>query len=81
MTNSIDILKPEQKQKAIKAIIDYFATERDEELGVIAAEEFLDMFLDLVGNDVYNKALDDFNLQFKNRLEDIFVDLDTTLRK
>lgn len=52
-------LSPEQKKKLQEEIIYFFQEERDEELGIIGAETVLDFFLDVLGDTIYNKALDD----------------------
>lgn len=39
------ILTPEQKQKLTQGIIEYFETERNEKLGVIAATELLELLV------------------------------------
>lgn len=56
---SWDLLPKEQKRLAVKEIIDFFGNERGEEIGVIAAESILDMFLQKVGLDLYNKGVED----------------------
>lgn len=55
-------LSPEQKKKLQEEIIYFFQEERDEELGIIGAETVLDFFLDVLGETIYNKALDDVKL-------------------
>jgi uncharacterized protein (DUF2164 family) len=74
-------LSPAQKQKAISEIIGFFATERDQEIGVIAAEEVLDMLLETAGADIYNKGVDDTKTLLKKRLEEVEIDIDATLKK
>ena len=51
-------LSSEQRRK-LEEIIYFFQEERDEELGIIGAETVLDFFLDVLGEIIYNKALDD----------------------
>lgn len=55
-------LSPEQRKKLQEEIIYFFQEERDEELGIIGAETVLDFFLDVLGETIYNKALDDVKL-------------------
>lgn len=69
-------LKPEEKKKFINEIQQYFYEERDEEIGIIAAEKVLNFFLDNLGNVIYNKALDESRIWFSRRLEDISLDFD-----
>jgi len=42
-----DLISKEQREESIKKIIDFFQTERDEEIGMIAADEILNHFLQL----------------------------------
>ena len=52
-------LSIEQRKKLQEEIICFFKEERDEELGIIGADTILDFFLDVLGETIYNKALDD----------------------
>ena len=76
-----DILTDEERKHALDEIIGYFATERNEEMGVIAAGELLDMFLRTTGNTLYNHALDDVRPLLEKNLATTLLDIDTTLRK
>lgn len=76
-----DILSDEERKHAIDEIIGYFATERGEEMGVIAAGELLDMFLRTTGGAIYNHALDDLHPLLEKNLATTLLDIDTDLRK
>lgn len=76
-----DILSDEKRKHAIDEIIGYFATERGEEIGVIAAGELLDMFLRTTGGAIYNHALDDLHPLLEKNLATTLLDIDTDLRK
>jgi uncharacterized protein (DUF2164 family) len=65
-----DILTPETKEKAVKEIMGYFLDERNEEMGIIAAEDILDFFLQNTGKYVYNKAIDDAKGLLLKQLEE-----------
>ncbi len=52
-------LPKEQKDAWIREVQRFFAEERGEEIGALAAETLLDMMLELIGPAVYNKALSD----------------------
>lgn len=67
-------LKAEEKKRLIEGIQDFFYEERNEEIGIIAAEKALDFFLSGVGKLIYNKALDESKIWFYRRLEDISLD-------
>lgn len=76
-----DMVSKERRKDAIKKIVDYFTAERDEELGVIAAEEILDFFLQTIGGDIYNKALDDMRPILEQEYENMLLNADISLRK
>ena len=67
-------LSKEEKRKLISEIQTFFHEERDEELGVIAAETVLDFMMENIGKYAYNKALDDAKGWFQQRLEDLYID-------
>lgn len=76
-----DVLSAEERQTAINEIIGYFATERNEEMGVIAAGDLLDLFLRTTSGAIYNHALDDVRPLLEKSLTTTLLDIDTTLRK
>jgi len=81
MKKSFDLLTPKQRQAAIKRVIDYFATERDEKIGVVAAEGVLDMFLDEIGKELFNSGVKEAKKLFKTRLEDMGIEMDLLLKE
>lgn len=81
MKKSFDLLTPKQRQTAIKRVIDYFSTERDERIGVIAAEEVLDMFLDEIGGELFNKGVKETKKLIETRMEDLSVETDLLLKE
>lgn len=62
-------LSLEQRKKLQEDIIYFFQEERDEKLGIIGAETVLDFFLDVLGETIYNKALDDAKLWLTRIIE------------
>ncbi len=76
-----DKLTEERRQQSINEIITFFKESRDETIGVIAAEDVLDFFLQTVAKDIYNKGIDDSKKLLNDRLADLQVDLDTLLDK
>ncbi|RKD33916.1 DUF2164 domain-containing protein [Thermohalobacter berrensis] len=70
----------EEKNKLLKEIQDFFYEERDEEIGIIAAEKILDFYIENLGTIIYNKALDDARVWFNKRLEDIEIDYNMLYR-
>ena len=52
------LLTQEERKVAIDAIIGYFYSERKEEIGIIAAEDVLDFFLQNIGVKIFNNGLE-----------------------
>lgn len=69
-------LTHEEKTALIKEIQRFFAEEKGEAIGIIAAENLLDFFIESLGRKIYNKALDDARIWFAKRLEMVEVDYD-----
>lgn len=76
-----DLLTEEQRNSAIKDIIDFYQTELDEEIGIIAAGELLDMFLQTSGIFLYNKGVEDSKELLKSKIEELTIDIEATLKK
>ncbi|MDG1105903.1 MAG: DUF2164 family protein [Cyclobacteriaceae bacterium] len=72
-------LSEEERKSVIEDLILFFENERDEKIGIIAAEEVLNFFLMSVGNKLYNKGIDDAKKVLKNRYEELQFDLDDLL--
>lgn len=73
---SWDVLTEEQRKKYIKEIIAYFQDERGEEIGIIAAEQILDFFLEHIGIEIHNTALRKAQDVLKKKIEDIDIEID-----
>jgi len=71
-----DLITDEQRKKAIDEIIAHFLDERDEEIGVVAAGEFLDFFLRLIGENIQRTTMDMSKKWFTEQLENLSVDFD-----
>ena len=71
----------EEKQILLKEIQNFFYEERKEQIGIIAAENMLDFFIENLGNRIYNKALDDAKVWFSKRMEDVGIDNDLLYRQ
>lgn len=69
-------LSEEQRKSAIDALILFFEQERDEKIGVLAAEQLLDFFLQSSGSALYNKGISDAKETLEKRFEDLQYDLD-----
>lgn len=81
MKRKWDFLSKQKKDSLIREIITYFKEEKDEDIGVIAAENLLDFFLENTGETIYNKAVEDCKTQIKKNFENIEVDLDMLTNK
>ena len=69
-------LTDEEKEMAKKELILFFDKERGEKIGVIAAEEILNFFLQSVGPKLYNKGVLDAKKAIGSRMEEMLFDLD-----
>jgi len=69
-------LTDEEKDLAKKELILFFENERDEKIGIIAAEEIINFFLQSVGSKLYNKGVNDAKKAIENRMEELKFDLD-----
>jgi uncharacterized protein (DUF2164 family) len=76
-----DLISDEKRKKSIGEIINFFKNERDEEIGMIAAESILDHFLQTVGVQLYNKGIEDSIHFLKERFDSIEIDMGALLKK
>lgn len=74
---AVPILSPEKREKLKNDIIEYFSTERDIDLGIIAAEEVLEFFLKMLNNEIYNLAIEDSKKIIRQGSENIIANVDT----
>lgn len=71
-----DGLTNEEKESAKQELITFFEKERDEKIGIVAAEEIINFFLQSLGNKLYNKGIADAKKAIENRMEELNYDLD-----
>ena len=76
-----DLISKAKREYCINEIIRFFQSERDEMIGVIAAEEILDFFLQTTGGEIYNKGVEDSKEVLKGRFLDLELDLDLLINK
>ncbi len=76
-----DILSEEKKKGALDAIMAFFQDEWGQSIGVIAAEQVLDLVMGGTFADIYNKGVVDAQKVLGERIADMNVDLDSLLRK
>jgi len=67
----LNLLTKDGKKLCLEEIITYFDKERDEQIGLVAAEDILDFFLQILGNEIYNSAVDDVKNILKKQLENL----------
>lgn len=76
-----DLLTKPERKRVSEEIIRFFKEERDEEIGMIAAEEVLDFFLKSSALFIYSKGIEDSKILLQKRFEDISIDLDVMQEK
>lgn len=78
---SWDLITDEKRKAVVKEIIYFFEKERNETIGVIAAESILDFMLQSLAPHIYNKGVED-SLQFiKEHLEILGPEMEALLKK
>lgn len=76
-----DPLSKERRAGLLREIITYFKATHDQEIGMLAAEDILDFFLQTIGSDLYRKAIDDTRNVVRQNAENLDVDLDLLMHK
>ena len=74
-----DLLDEAQKKPCIDELIRYFEIERGEQIGVIAAQNVLDCFLEVAGKELYNMGVKDAQKGVQQKVEDLQFELDSLL--
>lgn len=72
MDSKIKIEK-NKREEMINMVKDYFANERDEDLGDLAAGLILDFFIEELGPDIYNQGVNDAHTYIKDKVDDLFA--------
>lgn len=70
-TDRIKLTK-ETKEKAIQEIREYFASERNEEIGNLAGEIILDFITEKIGSYYYNQGIADAEKYMHEKADDLF---------
>ena len=68
-------LPKEARQRAIASIERYFADERGERLGNIAAGALLGFFLQEIGPSIYNQAVADVQQRLQQRIAELDIEV------
>lgn len=69
-------LSDEEKDRIKDEMIHFFEKEREMEIGMIAAEDILNFFLQNVGGMIYNKGLSDALKAIDYRVDELRFDID-----
>ncbi len=77
----MNLITEKKRQEIIRKTIDFFANERDEEIGVIAAEKAIEHFMETVGTIAYNKGIEDSLNLLKDHVGNLELDLESLLKK
>ncbi len=72
-----DLLSDNTRRRCIEETIEFFADEHDEEIGMIAAGNILDHFLESVALEIYNSGVEDAVRLVKERFESLEMDLES----
>jgi uncharacterized protein (DUF2164 family) len=72
-------LTNEERRILKDELIQFFENERDEKIGVIAADDMLNFFLQSAGSILYNKGVSDAKKVTEKRQEELVYDLDDLL--
>ncbi|PKL37103.1 DUF2164 domain-containing protein [Candidatus Peregrinibacteria bacterium HGW-Peregrinibacteria-1] len=76
-----DLLSKAKRKSSVDEIIAFFEQEKSEILGVVAAEDILNFFLQNIGGEIYNRGVQDAKELLKRRFDDLEIDLDILLNK
>ncbi len=71
-----DKIPDDKRQTIIKELIDFFDRERDERIGVIAATDLFNFFIESAGKELYNQGIDDAKRAIEARIDEFRYDLD-----
>jgi uncharacterized protein (DUF2164 family) len=72
----LDLLAEKDKELCLKEIATYFERERGEIIGLIAARDILDFFLQNIGPAIYNQAIEETKNILKKQLEGLDFEFD-----
>ena len=68
-------LADERRSALIESIRRFYLEELDEDLSAFRAEQLLDFFLEAVGPQLYNQAVQDARLWMQGKLDDLDVEV------
>jgi uncharacterized protein (DUF2164 family) len=65
----------DRKTRSLAALQGFFLERFDEELSAFRAEQLLDFFLETLGPQVYNQAVQDARIYMQRKLDDLDVEI------
>ncbi|HNU35856.1 MAG TPA: DUF2164 domain-containing protein [Methanomassiliicoccales archaeon] len=65
------VLEKEKREEMVKAIVHYFKSERDEDIGQLAAGMVLDFVIDRLAPEFYNQGVLDSCAYMNEKVEDM----------
>jgi uncharacterized protein (DUF2164 family) len=65
------LITKKEREQSINDIIGYFHSEKKETIGIIAAEDILDFFLQNIGKYVYNTGLERARAETQKLVEEL----------
>lgn len=71
-----DFSSDETKQKCLENIIARYDEVQDGQIGMITAQEVMDIITNAVGPAIYNKGLEDAKKLIQNKLADAEIEID-----
>lgn len=74
-------IKDEDKKQLRAEITHFFGEEYELELGIIGFDKILDFFLEVLGDKIYNKGLDDAKAFYKKYAENMDTDFYSLYRE
>jgi uncharacterized protein (DUF2164 family) len=72
-----ELLNKEQRRNLNNELINFFKKENDTEVGMIFADEIIDVFLEKTGIQIYNKGIEDSKKLIQEKLSYLEIDLDS----
>jgi len=72
-----EILNKEQRRNLNNEIISFFKKENDVNIGMIFADEIIDLFLEKTGIQIYNQGVENAKKLIQEKLNYLEIDLDS----
>lgn len=76
-----DLLSEAKRKEYTDAIATFMSEDIGEDIGVFAAEDVLDFFLEKIGPEIYNKGVEDSQDITRSHFSDLEVDLELLFNK